>query len=241
MFGVLRFAATATLADVVRGIHRTPAQRIALVFPLGAHVSLAEIGRMGVVDLLCQEQRKEATIVGGDAELRACAVACGLRAAVTVEDWRAMRIPRSTWISWRKAQPTISVKMMVLPNVTALLPSDTAQGTSLAPHSGELAEDDAEDDADPCDDLPERIRELLTLQGREPSAESPQRRPHMLTAPRRTTIAYDLDRDDDLRDLWESDEERLTQTIRSSSGLSRTILESQWHMTQVTVPSGAGS
>ncbi len=227
MFGVLRFAATATLAEVVRGIHRTPAHRIALVFPLGAHVRMAEVGRMGVVDLLCQEQRKEATIVGGDAHLRACAVACGLRAAMTVEDWRAMRTSRSAWISWRKRQPSPLVQL-------TLLPSATAHATVMSTENRDVADDEN----DPRDDLPAYIRELLALQGREPPAEPPSPRLHTLTAPRQTTIAYDLDRDDDLRELWESDEERLTETIRSSSGLSRALLARQWRMAQATASDG---
>lgn len=226
MFDVLRFPATATLTDVVRGIQRTPAHRIALVFPLGIRVSVAEVGRMGVVDLLCQEQRKEATIVGGDAQLRACAVACGLPAAMTVADWRAMRPQRTDVLARRpKARPPATVRLTLLPPLA----------TDVASLSGENA-DFTDDTVDPVDELPSYIRELLALHGHELPATSAR---HLYAAPRHPTIATTLDHDDDLRERWECDEQLLTETIRRSSGLSSRLLAAKWRSTQMAPSDGA--
>lgn len=212
MFGVLRFSATASLAQVVRAIQRTPTRRIALVFPLGAGVAVAEIGRMGVVELLCREQRKEATIVGGDAELRASAIACGLRAAMTVEDWRAMHTARNTWLSWRKTRPSAPTQLTLLPS-----------------SSGVRGDDEGGYDPDEGDEVPDYIRELLALHGHEFASPIPIRPHHDVSAaPRMNVIAYDLDRDDDLRELCERDEEQLTETIRRSSGLDMATLAAGW-------------
>lgn len=214
MFGVLRFSATAPLSEVVRAIQRTPAHCIALVFPLGEHVHVAEIGRMGVIDLLCREQRKEGTIIGGDAQLRASAIACGLRAAMTVEDWRAMGAARYTWLTRRKTRPSGPVQLTLLPAPPADDRCDA--GEAHAYH-------------DEPDEIPEFIRELLALHGHDPLPSAQVSPYHDVPAtPQKSIIAYDLDRDDGLRALWESDEERLTEAIRRSSGLDTAALAAGW-------------
>lgn len=227
MFRVFRFSAAATLAEVARTIHRTPARRIALVFPLGARSRLADLGRMHVVDALCRELYKEATIVGGDELLRAYAVASGLRAAMTVEDWRQMRAPHISWQSRRATARRSTPRLTLLPAASASTATGRDDGSSA---DGDFDSSDGETV------LPDFVRELLILHGRDGAGADPisLRRafadaPTVVPRPSAmqgamqgtmpSTIAYDLDRDDALRAKWEDDEDRLTRAIRSSSGV----------------------
>lgn len=209
MFRVLRFHETTTLADVSRAIQRTLARRIALVFPSGMRARWADAGWMEAIATLCTEAGKAATIVGGDELLRAWAVASGLPAAVSVEDWRAMRAgAEQSWrISRRRALP---VRLTLVP-------------------SQPVADTHDDDDADLLTyeaEPPEFVRELLSLHGRDVAQGSvaigtpgQPRRPFVVV-PRPSTIAYDLDTSDAVRAKWEHDEEHLTATIRATSGLA---------------------
>jgi hypothetical protein len=228
MFRVLRFSAQTTLAEVTRAVHRAPARRIALVFPPGVRSRFADTGRMEAIAAACREGDKEATIVGGNELLRACAAACGLRAAVTLDDWREAdgraalpartpRRPKATSL----AQPYL-----------ALLPSPASHAT----HENERAEESGWLDIDP----PEYVQELLALHGRAldaPNRGEPiaARRP-LRGAPRPSALAYDLDSDDLPRALAEHDEERLTATIRKTSGLDVARLSMGW-----LAPAGAAA
>jgi hypothetical protein len=227
MFRVLRFQVHTSLADVVRAVRRTPAQRIALVFPLGLHTPLANLVRMEALADVCREHRKEATVVGGDDRLRAFAVACGLSAAVILDDWREARPARTS--KWAKGSAPVQPQLVLLP----------------LPGAGIAAEEPADDEDDSFDvDPPAYLRELLALHGRgldaddasdsEDSADSPEdgevirvRRPFAV-APRMTTLAYDVDSGALLRSLSEDDEERLTATIRKTSGLKSALVSGGW-------------
>jgi hypothetical protein len=229
MFRVLRFQVHTSLADVVRAVRRTPAQRIALVFPLGLRTPLANLVRMEALAEVCREHRKEATIVGGDDRLRAYAVACGLRAAVILDDWRDARPARSS--KWAKGSAPAQPQLVLLP----------PPGAELAAH------EPADDDDEPFDDPPAYLRELLALHGRGVDADDTAasansvdstedgdgaevirvRRPFAV-APRMTTLAYDIDSGALLRSLAEDDEERLTATIRKTSGLKSALVSGGW-------------
>ncbi len=227
MFRVLRFSAKTTVADVARSIQRTPARRIALVFPLGDRTRFADTGRMDIVARICGERRKDVTIVGGDELLRACAVACGLRAAVTLEDWHDAQ---PTW-SLRRAKPRLSMsRLQVIPK-----PAGAQSEASVEP-DGE-ADDGADDrlDVDP----PAYIQELLALYQQEPESRMAASAREPITLPRPFAVAtrtsdlaydldYDLDCDDLVRALAEDDEERLTTTIRQTSGLDQDLFAQSW-------------
>lgn len=227
MFRVLRFTAKATLADVARSICRTPARRIALVFPLGDRTRFADAGRMDALATLCREHAKEATIVGGDELLRACAVACGLRAAVTIEDWREAQPAWS--LRRRKANHPAPARLSVIerPQVSEAREAEGAEETD------EALDDEVEIDP------PAYVQELLALYRQPDDGASgepmgvPRRQPIQLRRPfvvalRAGTLAYDLDADDRVRALSEDDEERLTTTIRRTSGLDADLFARSW-------------
>lgn len=89
MFDVLRFRAGATPAKVGAALLRTPARRVALVFPLGIRPALADHSALTAIHERACRAGKEVTLVGGDAHLRACAVAAGFAAATSLDGWRA--------------------------------------------------------------------------------------------------------------------------------------------------------
>jgi len=231
MFRVLRFSAQTTLAEVVRAIRRAPALRIALVFPPGVRSRFADTGRMETLVTVCRESHKEATIVGGDELLRACAVACGLRAAVTLDDWRETH-PRRTP---RRAQARGSASR-VAKATTRKLPELVVVPAQAIQAIHEQDGDEASDwlDLDP----PDHIQELLALHGRMlgpletletlAGREAIALRRPVAVAPRMATVAYDLDPDDLPRSLAEDDEERVTATIRQTSGLDGARLAQGW-------------
>lgn len=228
MFRVLRFAPTATVADVARSICRTPARHIALVFAPGQRTRLADAGQMDALAALCREHHKDATIVGGDELLRASAVARGLPAAVTLEDWRdaqPSRHPRR-----HEPRPDGPTRLSALPRAKGDHAEETEEGGDAFDDGFEL-------------DPPEYVRELVALfhpgalgeagsPAREPSREASRepirlRRPFVVAA-RASVLPYDIDSGDRLRAISEDDEERLTATIRRSSGLDATLFAASW-------------
>lgn len=220
MFHVLRFSAQTTLAEVVRAIRRAPALRIALVFPPGVRSRFADTGRMETLVAVCRESHKEATVVGGDELLRACAVACGLRAAVTLDDWRETRPVRTARGAKARGTKATARKLPEL----VVVPAQAVQA---------VLEHDGDEDGDWLDlDPPDHVQELLALHGRMldtlAGREAIALRRPMAVAPRMATVAYDLDPDDLPRSLAEDDEERLTATIRRTSGLDEEALAACW-------------
>jgi hypothetical protein len=96
MFDVLRFKAEAPVARISAALTRTPARQVALVFPLGVPVAIADLAALSTLSAQAQRARKAVTIVGGDALLRACAVTAGFAATTSVEEWRAAKDARAT-------------------------------------------------------------------------------------------------------------------------------------------------
>jgi hypothetical protein len=230
VLGVLRFSAGATLAPVMRAVRRSPTRRIALVFPLGIPCLLAASEPMEALESLAtfaRESGKDVTIVGGDELLRAHAVAAGLWTATTLDDWHATmpaepsRLARSKWRrAWARnhAQPTRRL---------ALVRSDELVESADAFKTLETASDP---DGAFANDPPDYVRELLALHGRavDVRPDDGQRR-HAATQPRPAgALAYAADDVDELRALSERDEERLTATIRRTSGLGASALSLPW-------------
>jgi hypothetical protein len=89
MFDVLRFKADTPVTRVSAALARTPARKVALVFPLGASVTIADAAALASLSARTAKSHKSVTIVGGDTHLRACAITAGFAAATTIEDWRA--------------------------------------------------------------------------------------------------------------------------------------------------------
>jgi hypothetical protein len=205
MFRVLRFPVNSSPAAVARAVRRTPARDIALVFPLGMPSLLSYLERMETLHALCSEVGKQATIVGGDALLRATAVAAGLPAAVTLEDWKLGRGEsgagwRSGWRS-RRQQTVPQLELVALPE--------------------SAAEDTVFDDTDCLDvDPPDYVLEILALSGRA-RADDDEPRGRQLRAPAvwAGSLAYDRPDFEPFLALSEEYEERVTGAIRATSGL----------------------
>lgn len=94
MFDVLRFKADAPIARISAALARTPARRVALVFPLGMPVTIADVAVLATLAARAQSARKSVTIVGGDAHLRACAVTAGFAASTSLDEWRTAKDDR---------------------------------------------------------------------------------------------------------------------------------------------------
>ncbi|HEV8191724.1 MAG TPA: hypothetical protein VGP82_09605 [Ktedonobacterales bacterium] len=88
MFQVLRFRAESSYAVINAALTLHPARTLALVFAAGVHPLIAESGQLATLFVRAHAIGKDVTIVGGDTELRASAVAAGFAAATTLDDWR---------------------------------------------------------------------------------------------------------------------------------------------------------
>lgn len=62
-------------------------RKVALVFPAGESTCLRDSATLTALHTRCHLLGKEAVIIGGDALLRARAVATGFQAATTLDDW----------------------------------------------------------------------------------------------------------------------------------------------------------
>ncbi len=96
MFDVLRFKADVTAARINAALVLTPARRVALVFPEGQRVPIAQPATLQALAERARVAHKQIAIVGGDAYLRACAVTAGLAAATTLDEWRGARAGAAT-------------------------------------------------------------------------------------------------------------------------------------------------
>jgi len=222
MFRVLRFSAQATLAQVTQALRRAPARRLALVFPPGARPTLADEARLATLAEHCARIAKDVTIVGGDELLRASAVAAGLRAARTLEDWRA--VLAAAVPEWGRA----------------FGPKPRGQGGPLLalvppPAADPAATVEWGDDDEFAVDPPEYVREILALHGRESDARGPTdarpSRSYPAYRARASALALDQDDEEAMRLRSERDEELLTAAIRRTSGLDAAIPSARWHPT----------
>lgn len=87
MIHTIRLDAGTHLEAVRAALVRVPDREVALVFPLGQHCALAESDALAALHQDCETQRIAAVIIGGDAALRAAAVAAGFAAATSLDEW----------------------------------------------------------------------------------------------------------------------------------------------------------
>ncbi|HEU5439143.1 MAG TPA: hypothetical protein VFU88_07615 [Ktedonobacterales bacterium] len=84
----------ATVAEIEGPLGRVRGPAAALVFPAGAACQLAAGEQLRELRGLCRALGKRVTIVGGDEDLRARAVAAGFAAATSLEAWEPERDER---------------------------------------------------------------------------------------------------------------------------------------------------
>jgi hypothetical protein len=77
----------ATYATVSAALALASGRKVALVFPSGDSTCLRDTASLTALHTRCQLLAKDAVIIGGDALLRARAVAAGFQAATTLDDW----------------------------------------------------------------------------------------------------------------------------------------------------------
>lgn len=103
MDDIVRLKPQSTYATVSAALTLAKGRRVALVFPAGEPTCLRETALLDALSARCNQLGKVAVIIGGDAWLRAHAVAAGFETATTLEDWgdtapelRAARPRRAT-------------------------------------------------------------------------------------------------------------------------------------------------
>jgi hypothetical protein len=77
----------ASYATVSAALTLASGRRVALVFPAGKSTCLDDTAALNALHTRSRLLGKEAVIIGGDAFLRARAVAAGFEAATTLDDW----------------------------------------------------------------------------------------------------------------------------------------------------------
>ncbi len=87
MDDIVRLKPQSTYATVSAALTLAKGWRVALVFPVGERTCLHETEVLYALHARCQRLGKVAVIIGGDAWLRAHAVAAGFETATTLEDW----------------------------------------------------------------------------------------------------------------------------------------------------------
>ena len=87
MDDIVRLKPQSTYATVSAALTLAKGRRVALVFPEGEPTCLHETALLDALSDRCYRLGKVAVIIGGDAWLRAHAVAAGFETATTLEDW----------------------------------------------------------------------------------------------------------------------------------------------------------
>jgi hypothetical protein len=87
MDDIVRLKPQSTYATVSAALTLAKGRRVALVFPEGERTCLHEAALLDALSARCHRLGKVAVIIGGDAWLRAHAVAAGFETATTLEDW----------------------------------------------------------------------------------------------------------------------------------------------------------
>lgn len=87
MDDIVRLKPQSTYATVSAALTLAKGRRVALVFPEGERTCLHETALLDALSARCYRLGKVAVIIGGDAWLRAHAVAAGFETATTLEDW----------------------------------------------------------------------------------------------------------------------------------------------------------
>lgn len=87
---ILRFSQTTSAREVIASLKRTLDTSYALVFPSSLVCRMASEREMDTLSAYCAKVALDITIIGGDAELRARAVAARFAAATSLDDWGAL-------------------------------------------------------------------------------------------------------------------------------------------------------
>ncbi|MFI5271604.1 MAG: hypothetical protein ACHQ4H_01055 [Ktedonobacterales bacterium] len=96
MARTLHMATSSSLDMVRQALADTRARVIALVFPPQATIPLAEIEALHALHSFCRARDKDVTIIGGNEQLRAAAVASGFVAATSLDAWEPVERERPT-------------------------------------------------------------------------------------------------------------------------------------------------
>ncbi len=87
MDDIVRLKPKSTYATISAALALVKGRRVALVFPVNEPTCLHETSMLDALSARCHLLGKVAVIIGGDAWLRAHAVAAGFQTATTLEDW----------------------------------------------------------------------------------------------------------------------------------------------------------
>jgi hypothetical protein len=192
----------APLAAILASLQRLRAREVLLKLPLGKPSLLADETALHQLALFCQHAGKDLAIIGGDETLRARAVAAGFVVATSPEDHeqRAARhaIRRHSNQPWEDAYAQFAARRGARP---------------LRPRR--------RDDEPLLDEPPEYVRRLLEEQ---PALHAVLGTPHTaaMQRARRTTRKLPTVADEDrVRDAYESDEDFVTETIRTTGKLGQ--------------------
>jgi len=87
MDDIVRLKPQAIYATISAALALVKGRRVAPVFPVNEPTCLHETSMLDALSARCHQLGKVAVIIGGDAWLRAHAVAAGFETATTLEDW----------------------------------------------------------------------------------------------------------------------------------------------------------
>lgn len=87
MDDIVRVQPNMTYASLAAAIALARGRRLALVFPVGERGCLRGEDWLDALHRRCQQLGKDVVIIGGDAWLRAHAIAAGFESATSLEDW----------------------------------------------------------------------------------------------------------------------------------------------------------
>ena len=110
MDDIVRLKPQSTYATVSAALTLAKGRRVALVFPVGERTCLHETELLYALHARCQRLGKAVVIIGGDAWLRAHAVAAGFETATTLEDWGDTAPDHHSCAHHKQVQPARQVQ-----------------------------------------------------------------------------------------------------------------------------------
>lgn len=196
MDDIVQIQPKASYASLSAALTLSGGRRIALLFPSGERTCLHDMSALAAFSKRCQLLGKQAIIIGGDAWLRAHAVASGFETATTLEDWG------------ETAPETMAIRSQRIPGAAPQL--------RLVAQPSANIDDIGEDDAW-TSEPPNYVIELRKAFPQRSSAV----RPPVISSPLQT---MPMDRDDEVDDpivASERFEEMITGRILETSGIHR--------------------
>lgn len=130
MDDIVRVQPNTTYASLAAAIALARGRRLALVFPVGERGCLREDRLLDALHRRCHLLGKDAVIIGGDAWLRAHAIAAGFESATSLEDW-GESAPEMVAARPRHARKNGHQLWLVVPRLSDTAISDE-QGTWLS-------------------------------------------------------------------------------------------------------------